>query len=131
MLQLVTDSQAASVRRALEDLIAEFRQVARALVHQMEVCAAPVSSGDPDYPKTVRCFNATWCLDPHGEHCRFDNLVSGQVVEANIHARETVDPYFLLLYAETPGRHGAVVDACTEGFHDMCRLLELADITTG
>jgi hypothetical protein len=36
-----------------------------------------------------------------------------------------------LLYAETSGRHSAVVDACAEGFYDMCRLLDLAGIASG
>ncbi|MFI5898237.1 hypothetical protein ACIA5D_49980 [Actinoplanes sp. NPDC051513] len=131
VLQLLTDSEAATVRPALEHLVAEFRQVAGELVDQMRAGVAPGSDIDGDCPETVRCRDATWNLQPHGEHCRFEDPVSGEVVEANIDAPGAVDPYFLLLYAETSGRHGAVVGACTEGFHDMCRLLDFAGITSG
>ncbi|MFI6236629.1 hypothetical protein ACIBD9_23975 [Micromonospora sp. NPDC050784] len=131
VLQLIGDSEATAVRPALENLVAEFRRVAAALVEQMEAGSSPVSDGDADPPESVRYRDATWYLFPHGEHCQFENAVSGEVVEANIYAPGLVDPYFLLQYAKTSGRHGAVVDACTEGFHDMCRLLDHAGIAYG
>ncbi|MGI5524527.1 hypothetical protein ACQEUX_26815 [Micromonospora sp. CA-259024] len=131
VLQLVSDSEAATVRPALENLVAEFRRVAAALVEQMEAGSSPVSDVDADPPESVRYHGATWYLYPHGEHCQFENSASGEVVEANIYAPDLVDPYFLLQYAKTSGRHGAVVDACVEGFHDMCRLLDHAGIAYG
>ncbi|RZT77819.1 hypothetical protein EV382_0982 [Micromonospora violae] len=131
VLQLVSDSEAAAVRTALENLVAEFRRVAAALVAEMEAGSSPASDIDADPPESVRYHDATWYLYPHGEHCQFDNAVSGEVVEANIYAPDLVDPYFLLLYAKTSGRHDAVVDACAEGFHDMCRLLDHAGIAYG
>ncbi|TMM33391.1 MAG: hypothetical protein E6F99_24235 [Actinobacteria bacterium] len=131
VLQLVTDSQAATLRPALENLVAEFRQLAGGLVDQLRAGVSPVGDVDGDCPETVWFRDATWYLDPHGQHCRFEDPASGVVVEANIYAPDTVDPYFLLLYAQTSGRHGAVLGACVEGFHDMCRLLDLAGITGG
>lgn len=128
VLQLVTDSEAAALRPALEHLIAEFRQQARALVDQLPVAPSPASDIDWSYPKTVQLNDTTWYTSPHGEHCRFEDPAGGVVVEANLHAPDTIDPYFLLLYAETSGRHSAILDTCTEGFHDMCRLLDLAGI---
>jgi hypothetical protein len=129
VLQLVTDSEAATVRPALENLVAEFRQVAGALVDQMGAGASPVSSVDWDCPETVQCRDATWYLDPHGEHCRFEDPVSGDVVEANIDAPDTVDPYFLLLFAETSGRHTAVrasgkpsQEGSPEKIHPTCKI---------
>jgi hypothetical protein len=131
VLQLVSDTEAATVRPALENLVAEFRQVAAALVEQMDAGPSSVSDVDADPPESVQYHDATWFLYPHGEHCQFENAVSGEVVEANIYAPGVVDPYFLLQYAKTSGRHGAVADACTEGFHDMCRLLDHAGIAYG
>jgi hypothetical protein len=115
VLQLVSDAEVAAVRPALDRLVAEFREVANALVG---------SGLDGDGPEYVRHHDATWSLYRHGEHCRFENTASGEVVEAHVHAPDSLDPYFLLEYAETSGRHGAVVGACVEGFHDMCRLLD-------
>jgi hypothetical protein len=113
VLQLASDADAAAVLPALTMLVAEFREVAGALVEQL-------NAGDagPD----------GWSLFPHGEHCRFENEATGEVVEADIHDPGRIDPYFLLEYARTTGRHHAVADVCLEGFHDMCRLLDLAGV---
>jgi hypothetical protein len=131
VLQLVSDSEVATVRPALENLVTEFRLVANALVGQLEAGSSPVSDLDTDYPESVRYRDATWCLHPHGGHCRFENTASGEVVEADVKDPDNLDPYFLLQYAKTSGRHGAVVNACVEGFHDICRLLDRAGISYG
>lgn len=123
VLRLVSNDEAASVRPILENLVAGFRRTAEALVEQMRAGTSP-----EEYPESVQYGDATWYLHPHGEHCRFENVVSGELVEANIYAPETLDPYFLLEYAKSAGHYGAVVDACVEGFHDMCRLLDRAGI---
>lgn len=128
VFQLVADSEAATLRSALDALVAEFRQLAGALVAQLRAEVSYVGEVYGDYPETLRFRDATWYLDPHGEHCRFEDPASGTVVEANLWAPDAVDAYFLLLYAETSGRHRAILDACVEGFHDMCRLLDLAGI---
>ncbi|MFV2105699.1 DUF6896 domain-containing protein [Micromonospora sp. LOL_015] len=131
MLRLVDDEEATRLRPILESLVAEFRRTAAALVEQMRAGTPPGSDDDTDYPESVRYDDATWYLHLHGKHCRFENVASGEVVEANIYVPDAVDPYFLLQYATSAGRHGAVVDACVEGFHDMCRLLDCAGITYG
>jgi hypothetical protein len=119
VLQLADAAQAAAVRPALEDLIAEFREMAAGLVGQME---------DEDV-ESVEYRGATWWAHLHGEHCRFENGETGEVVEAQIYMPDRVDPYFLLEYARTSGRHDAVLDVCVEGFHDMCRLLDDMGVT--
>jgi hypothetical protein len=131
VLRLVSDEEATRVCPSLERLVAEFRRTAGALVEQMKAGTPPGDDVDTDYPESVRYGDATWYLDPHGDHCRFENAASGEIVEANIDFPDAVDPYFLLQYAKSAGRHGAVVDACVEGFHDMCRLLDRAGIAYG
>jgi hypothetical protein len=126
VLQLITDAEAATLRPALQRLLTEFRQLAGALVDQLPTGAPPAREDDRGCPESVRVQDTTWYLTPHGEHCRFEDPASGVIVEADMHAPDTVDPYFLLLYAETSGRHDVILDACAEGFHDMCRLLDLA-----
>ncbi|MEU7587285.1 hypothetical protein AB0A95_13395 [Micromonospora sp. NPDC049230] len=116
----------------MEAATAAARTLRVALQPDMAVFASlPVSDVDADPPESVRYHGATWYLYPHGEHCQFENSASGEVVEANIYAPDLVDPYFLLQYAKTSGRHGAIVDSCAEGFHDMCRLLDHAGIAQG
>lgn len=122
VMQLVSEPEAAALRPLLDALVAEFRHTAAGLVHQMQLA-------DDDEPEAVHYDGAAWYLYEHGVHCRFENETNGQVVEANMYVPDAVDPYFLLEYAETSGRHGAVLDACVHGFSDMCRLLDLAGIT--
>jgi hypothetical protein len=119
VLQLVGEADASAVRPALERLVAEFRAVAGALVER---------SNALEDPEEVQHDGGTWSLFPHGEHCRFENDATGVVVEADIHDPGRIDSYFLLEYAQTTGRHDAVVDLCVEGFHDMCRLLDVAGV---
>jgi hypothetical protein len=128
VLQLVTDTEAMALRPALEHLVVEFRRLAAALVDQLPGGAAVLGGAGRDCPETIRWQDTTWCVHLHGEHCRFEDLATGVVVEVDLHDPATVDAYFLLVYAETSGRHRALVDACVEGFHDMCRLLDLAGI---
>ncbi len=97
----------------LETLLADFRGLARTLVRRF---------GDGTLDERV------WWPFPHGEHCRFENLETGVIVEAHVDAPDRIDPYFLLLFAETTGRYPAVLTACVHGFHDMCRLLETAGV---
>jgi len=128
VLQLVTDTEAMALCPALEHLVVEFRRLAAALVDQLPGGAAVLGGAGRDCPETIRWQDTTWCVHLHGEHCRFEDLATGVVVEVDLHDPATVDAYFLLVYAETSGRHRALVDACVEGFHDMCRLLDLAVI---
>ncbi|MFD0854643.1 DUF6896 domain-containing protein [Actinomadura adrarensis] len=110
-LRLVSLDEARRVRPELETLVADFRALARTLIEGFTQGAL-----DED----------VWWAAPHGEHCRFGNLETGVIVEAHIEVPDAIDPYFLLLFAETTGNYPGVLDACVHGYHDMCRLLETA-----
>ncbi|MFG3525586.1 hypothetical protein ACGF8B_02485 [Streptomyces sp. NPDC047917] len=112
-LRLVDAHEARRTRPELETLVADFRGLAQTLTRSSEL-------GTLD--------ENVWWAAPHGEHCRFENLGTGVIVEAHTQAPDTVDPYFLLRFAETTGRYPAVLDACVHGFHDMSRLLEMAGV---
>ncbi|MEU8007449.1 hypothetical protein AB0B66_40350 [Catellatospora sp. NPDC049111] len=128
VFRLVTAAEAETLRPALDRLVTEFRQTASGLVARLRAEATRTGDVGECGPETVLFRDAVWHVDPHGEHCRFEDGASGEIVEAHVDAPDTVDPYFLLLYARTSGRHGAIHDACVEGFHDMCRLLDLAGV---
>ncbi|MCX4846935.1 hypothetical protein [Streptomyces sp. NBC_00893] len=112
-LQLVDAHEARRTRPELETLIADFRGLAHTLTETFELDTLDEN---------------VWWASPHGEHCRFENLETGVIVEAHIHAPDSIDPYFLLRFAETTGRYPGVLDACVHGFHDMSRLLEMAGV---
>jgi hypothetical protein len=113
VFQLVSAAEARRTRPELETLVTDFRGLARALTEQLD-------HGTLD--------ERVWSVHAHGGHCRFENLVTGVIVEADVDFPGKVDPYFLLLFAQTTGRYPGVLAACVHGFHDMCRLLEVAGI---
>jgi hypothetical protein len=112
-LRLVGTDEARRTRPELEALVADFRALARSLVDRF-------ARGTLD--------EDVWWASPHGDHCRFENLGTGVIVEAHLEVPEEIDPYFLLRFAETTGRYPRVLDACVHGFHDMCRLLATAEM---
>ncbi|MEU7475162.1 hypothetical protein AB0A63_04210 [Lentzea sp. NPDC042327] len=109
VLRLISDDELTLLRPAVEALIADFRATTRALVVALASDAV----------------DEAWSVHEHGEHCRFENLVTGVVVEAFVDRPDDLDPYFLLEFARTEHRHRAVAEACVEGFHDMCRVLDV------
>ncbi|GAA2416422.1 hypothetical protein GCM10010191_28530 [Actinomadura vinacea] len=113
-LQLVSAEDARRTRPELETLLADFRGLAHTLIKQF-------NQGTLD--------EEVWWAFEHGEHCCFENLETGLIVEAHTDFPDTVDPYFLLRFAETTGRYPDVLSACVHGFHDMCRLLEMAGVS--
>lgn len=108
-LQLVSAEEAQRVRPELERLITDFRRMAHTLTEQYALGALDEEQ---------------WCADPHGEHCRFENRETGILVEAHTEDPDKLDPYFLLVYAETTGHYPTVLTACVHGYHDMSHLLE-------
>jgi hypothetical protein len=113
VFQLVSAEEARRTLPELATLVTDFRGQAHTLTKQFD-------QGTLD--------EEVWWAHEHGEHCRFENLKTGVIVEANIDFPDKVDPYFLLLFAETTGRYPGVLTACVHGFHDMCRLLEMAGV---
>jgi hypothetical protein len=72
--------------------------------------------------------SADWQADEHGEHCRFENRRSGQVVEAPLEDRidaSQIDPYFFAQFLRTTPGHEPVADLITHDFHDAARLLDV------
>lgn len=112
-LRLVSTDEAERTRPELEALVTDFRALARTLIRHYEQ-----GTLEED----------VWWVHPHGEHVSFDNLDTGVVVEAHVGDPDDLDPYFLLVFAETTGSYPGVLAACVHGFHDMCRLLEVAGL---
>ncbi|WP_433183465.1 DUF6896 domain-containing protein [Actinoallomurus sp. CA-150999] len=129
VIRLVDEHEAHECRAELETLVADFRRLARRLVGRFRAEVAPDWEREEPDAGRIEVDGAEWWLSPHGEHCRFEHLGSGHVVEADVMRPEAVDPGFLLLFAESSGGYAKVRAACAEGFHDMCRMLELAGVT--
>jgi hypothetical protein len=69
-----------------------------------------------------------WAAEPHGEHCRFENLQSGHIIEAPfprfINPRFDIDPYFFGVFVKTGPGFPLLKKAISHEFHDSLALLD-------
>jgi hypothetical protein len=71
--------------------------------------------------------SAEWDADPHGEHCRFENLRTGHIVEAPFPDEPTqfaIDPYFFGVFVKTGPDFPLLKQAIKHEFHDSLALLD-------
>jgi hypothetical protein len=69
-----------------------------------------------------------WSADEHGEHCRFENRVTGQVVEApfaNPILLKHVDPYFFALFVKSTHSFGSVAALIKDELRDSSQILDV------
>ena len=128
VLRLIDEDNARRLRDQLEALVAEFRELAHRLAAPFRLQIEPAYVQGVSYPDRLEVDGETWRLYIHGEHCLFTSLKSGTKVEVQTDCPDVIDPWFLLRYAESADRYPEIRAACLEGFHDMCRMLDLAAI---
>jgi hypothetical protein len=128
VLRLIDKDDADRLRDQLEALVAEFRERAHQLAAPFRLHIEPAYEQGAWYPDRLDVDDETWSLHIHGEHCLFTSLTSGTAIEVHTDRPDVIDPWFLLRYAESSGRYPQIRTACLEGFHDMCRMLDLAGI---
>ncbi len=69
-----------------------------------------------------------WDNYVHGGHCRYENLVTGETVEAPLEIKEKqkdVDPYFLAEYIKSTKLFPEVANLISDKFHDTARILDV------
>jgi hypothetical protein len=94
--------------------VAEYRRTCEKLVGQYRAGTLP----------------REWWSDEHGEHCRFENWRTGQVVDAPFWEsaeRFPVDPYFFALFVKTTAGLESVAELIESEFHDGVRILEVVE----
>jgi hypothetical protein len=128
VLQLIDEVEAQRWRGDLEALVAEFRAAASRLIEQFREHVEPAYERGESYPVELDVDGQMWKLHIHGEHCRFDSLADDTVIEARIDRPDSIDAWFLLLFAQTSGRYPGVSSSCLAGIHDMDRMLTLAGL---
>ena len=71
---------------------------------------------------------AEWFALEHGQHCRFEHEVTGQIVEAPMTQSPSLlaaDPYFFGLFVLTTTGHERVAELIASTFHDTARILDV------
>lgn len=69
-----------------------------------------------------------WSSDVHGNHCRFENAVTKQVVEAPLMfplEPRTADPFFFAQFVKSTLSCEAVANLIRHDYHDAARLLKI------
>lgn len=68
-----------------------------------------------------------WHADEHGEHCRFENLRNGHVVEAPLPGNKphfAIDPYFFGVFVKTGPGFLLLKQTIKHEYHDSIALLD-------
>lgn len=66
-------------------------------------------------------------IDEHGEHNRYENLKTKQILEASVYPInniQNIDPYFLCEFIKTSESYPELKAIIKHDFHDSCRILE-------
>jgi hypothetical protein len=68
-----------------------------------------------------------WLFDVHGEHCMFENLTTGQILEVSLGDKESVgnlDPYFFYNFLKTTANLQHLTKHFDNPFKDTLDLFE-------
>jgi hypothetical protein len=131
VIRLIDEADVRRLHDQIRALVAEFRELAHRLAVPFRLHVEPACERGDEHPDELEVDGETWSLHIHGEHCLFTSLTSGTEVEVNTDRPDVIDPWFLLQYAMSADRYPSIRTACTEGFHDMCRMLDLTAIPLG
>lgn len=103
-------------------VVAHAPEIVAAFKSYIDACSAMIGKFEES------SLSEEWSTDVHGGHRRFENTLTGQVIEAPLDgALEPwrVDPYFFALFAKsTPGLE-AVARLLRHDFHDAARMRDI------
>lgn len=79
--------------------------------------------------RKLECHSAAWDLEVHGQHCRFENRKTGQIVEVSMWFGTefgVLDPYFFFDYMRTTPCLAPPLEL-RDAFHDTRRAMEILE----
>ncbi|WP_433567071.1 DUF6896 domain-containing protein [Nocardia sp. CA-151230] len=128
--RLISVDEAMRLRDRLEALVAEYRALAHRLAVLYREHIEPAGERGEECPNPLEIDGESWWWHEHGAHCLFADQGDDTdiEIEVNTYHPDKIDPYFLLLYAESTDRYQDIHTACLEGIHDMDRMLNLTAI---
>ena len=69
-----------------------------------------------------------WDSRVHGNHRRFENTITGQIVEAPLSGPprpSEVDPYFYAIYIKSSNEFPSIIKLIEDDFHDAAKILDI------
>ena len=103
-----------------ERVLASRRDIIRAIRAYRRTCLALVEA------YRSGSLSEDWAADEHGEHCRFENTRTGEIVEAPLdESGEPLDPYFFAEFVKSTPEMAGVASLIASDFHDAVRILEV------
>lgn len=116
----------------------EFKTMAKQLIHkvihetnQPEIEA--IKKGDyyeiinADFLNGQNILSDNWLYDVHGEHCLFENTITGQTIEVSLGYKDHItnmDPYFFYNFLKTTTHLAHLIEHFKNPFKDMLNLFE-------
>ena len=107
----------------IDKLIAETDQPEKDEIekgHYYEIQDADLLDGDES-------LSGDWCFHVHGEHCMFENQLTGQTLEISLGSKESIanlDPYFFYGFLKTTDNFRNLTEYFEKPFSDMCDFFE-------
>jgi hypothetical protein len=100
-------------------------EISQAIASYYQACATLVSKYESG------SLPSDWQTDEHGEHCKFENLRTGQVVEAPLFESVEPDAYFFAEFVKTTvGMEPIAKMIGDKYFHNGLRILEIVKQNT-
>lgn len=117
------DNYQTIAERLIDKLIAETDQPEKieiAVGHYYEIQNTELLNGQEN-------LSDNWWFDVHGEHCMFENLTTGQVLEVSLGDKDSVrnlDPYFFYNFLKTTEKFKHLIKYFDNPFKDTLDLFE-------
>jgi hypothetical protein len=102
-------------------VLAHSSEIRQAVAEYIEACSTMLALYAGKLP-------AEWSSFVHGGHRRFENSITGQVVEAPLSgapAAQEVDPYFFAKFVKSTAALESVAQLIAHDFHDAARMLRI------
>ncbi|RZJ53653.1 MAG: hypothetical protein EOO44_07845, partial [Flavobacterium sp.] len=107
----------------IDKLIAETDQPQKDKIkegHYYEIENADLFNGNEN-------LSENWYFNVHGEHCLFENIITGQSLEVSLGNKESIgnlDPYFFYEFLRTTSNLKHLTDYFKNPFSDMLRVFK-------
>ena len=120
------ESHWVTIKQVIESVVISREEAAfrAAVADYQSICTVLVEA------HKTRRLRGGWTASSHGEHIRFENPQTGQVVEAPAEGGDDTspDPGFLWEYLSTTPEFLELAKLLPGGFHDCARMLETLDL---